>query len=352
MHGEGVLARAAAATLFAPMPGLMRLLTAACFRHFDVVGAGRVPRGPVLFVANHPATWTDVVVLDVAVGRRLHFLAHETLFRPWFRRAVLRLYGTLPVWYRGDDDATPDRNRRTFERCHALLARGDAIAIFPEGVSDTDRTLRPLKTGAARLWLEQAGAGGTVPALVPVAIRYEDRVAFRTDVTVVFGTPLEGHPGRAPADTVENADAHALTREIAVAIEAALAEAADVATREAGVRPQRPAPSARRRMRAALVPFAVAGRVLHTPALDLIEHAVHALAPLPQQIAFGRMGAAIVVLPVWYLILGVALGTWAGWRWSPLVFAVPALGWIACLDYDVRRARDRARTPEPGGPAR
>ena len=42
------------------------------------------------------------------------------------------------------------------------LARGEAIVIFPEGVSQPEPTLKTLRTGAARLLLD-AEAAGTPP---------------------------------------------------------------------------------------------------------------------------------------------------------------------------------------------
>jgi 1-acyl-sn-glycerol-3-phosphate acyltransferase len=158
------------------------------FRRFETSGRELFPAcGPALVVANHPAAWTDVVVLDVALRRKLRFVAHERLFHPWIRGLLLKLHASLPVRYRHEDPESEAMNRATFDRCHELFRRGGAIVMFPEGVSGSDRVVRELKTGAARMVLEHVAAGGEAPALIPVGILYEDRTMFRTRVDVAVG---------------------------------------------------------------------------------------------------------------------------------------------------------------------
>src|SRR6266545_2611236 len=179
-RGGRALGRGLLAALYAVMQVTMEVVARVYFRGVETLHRDRFPaRGPVLVVANHPATWTDVVVLDVALDRKLHFLAHQPLFRPWPRRLLLKLFSALPVWHRDDEPDSAAHNRETFDQCHVLFQRGEAIAVFPEGVSGGDRTLQPLKTGAARLLLEHLAACDQAPNLVPIGIRYEDRTAFR-----------------------------------------------------------------------------------------------------------------------------------------------------------------------------
>src|SRR5262245_25682746 len=110
------------------------------FRSIDIRRRERVPRaGPLLVVANHPASFTDVIVLGLAIPRHLHFLAMAPIFKPWIRGFALRLCGTLPIYRRKDDPALMQRNDETFRECHAFLDRGGAVLIFPEGTSLEDR---------------------------------------------------------------------------------------------------------------------------------------------------------------------------------------------------------------------
>jgi 1-acyl-sn-glycerol-3-phosphate acyltransferase len=332
------LARAAAAPPYALMQGLMSIAAAVCFRRIQVANRGRFPgHGPAVVIANHPAAWTDVIVLDVAFGRKLHFLAHETLFRPRSRGALLRLYGALPVYFRHETPDGTARNRATFARCRTLLERGEVIAVFPEGVSEDVPVLLPLKTGAARLILGSA-AGDAWP-VVPVAIRYEDRCAFRDRVTLAVGEPVSATPYLSRRDSDPDSAAHAFTAAMARALERAMADADARAAVPDSARP-RPegAPLA-----ALVAVLGVAGRIAHAPVVAVIEACVHRCMGQPQRLALGRIALGLVLLPAWYAtIAAVALGLNAG-PWLAAVFVVPVLGGFACMDSDRRRAAARVR---------
>jgi 1-acyl-sn-glycerol-3-phosphate acyltransferase len=339
-------ARAVIALLFAPARAAILSAAAVHFRRLCVLGSpARGARGPVLLAANHPAAWTDVVVLDVALGRRLHFLAMDALFVPWVRGWLLRLFGTLPVADAGDASERAHRNRETFDRCHTLLRRGDAIALFPEGVSAGDRTLRPFHTGAARMLLEHDASGADAPRMIPAAIYYADRTAFRSDVVIALGAPLDVTAHRAGWAAHPEAAAHALTDDLTREIEALLVTAAGIASRIAATR--RPAWPARRAW--LFVPLAAAGRVLHAPAVALIEACTRRWMATPQQVALGRIGTGLLILPAWGAVLAGLAALFGGIPAAlGVVVALPALGWIACLDADHRLARDRAHSGHSG----
>ncbi len=212
---------------------LVRVAVRSYFRRIEVLKADRVPaHGPLLVVANHPASIADVLLLGVALPRRLHFLAHSGLFRPWPRGLLLRLFGALPVYRREDEPARAIRNDDTFRACHALFARGGAVVVFPEGVSVTDREVLPLKTGAARLALgEEALRPGTL-ALLPVGLHLAERSAFRSDVVVSVGRPLDLAPWAAQAaDDLEGA-VRALTHALQEAIARRILRVPDAALSE------------------------------------------------------------------------------------------------------------------------
>jgi len=340
--GHGLLA-----ALYGAVQALMEVVSRVYFHRVETVHHDRFPaRGPVLVVANHPAAWTDVVVLDVGLDRKLHFLAHEPLFRPWPRRMLLALFSALPVWHRHDEPQRVAHNRDTFDRCRALFRRGEVIAVFPEGVSGDDRTLQPLKTGAARLLLEHITAGDEAPALVPVGIHYEDRTAFRTRVVVEVGAPIAVAADRAAWERDPDVEAHALTAEIHRALETQLAAAASHARAGAS---DATAGGAARVAAALATAAAMAGTVLHAIPAFAIERCARWIARVPQQLAFARMALGLFVLPLWYAGLVVLAGSLGGGVWYTVPAAAPALGMLACREIDRRHARTRAPRAAPGG---
>ena len=137
------------------------------FRRVSIAGLENIPRdAPVIFAPNHPNSLVDPLFLLAFAPREVVFLAKEPLFRMPIIGRLVRWAGAIPV-FRKQDDADMSRNHETFTRVHQLLARGGAVAIFPEGMSHDDPQLRPFKTGAARMAL---GATAMGPADRPVQI--------------------------------------------------------------------------------------------------------------------------------------------------------------------------------------
>jgi len=190
---------AVGAALYAVLRVPVRAAVGSYFRPIVIRDVDRIPAsGPVLVIANHPATLSEVFLLGTRLGRRFHFLAASFTFQPWIRGLFMRLCGSLPIYRRQDDPDLTYRNEQTFRACHDLFDRGGAIVIFPEGESEKDRSLLPLRTGAARLSLgydSRPGREGTL-AVVPVGLYFSDREAFRSEVVVSVGPPIPLDPYR------------------------------------------------------------------------------------------------------------------------------------------------------------
>lgn len=173
---------------------LCRLVLRIFFREIEVVGTDRVPAaGPVMFVVNHPNGLLDPLFVLCLTGRRVSFLAKEPLFRMFVVGAFVRAFECLPV-YRKQDGADPAKNRASIEQSVALLRRGNAIAIFPEGTSHSDPQLKPLKPGAARMALRASASNlgqGELPVqVVPIGLTYTRKSTFRSRALMVFGDPV------------------------------------------------------------------------------------------------------------------------------------------------------------------
>jgi len=187
------------------------------FRRVEVVGAGNVPaRGPVIFVLNHPNALIDPAVLLCLAPRPVAFLAKAPLFKTPVLGWIIRAVDSIPVYRRQDEGGAAVDNRATFRQARALLERGHAVAIFPEGTSHSDPRLKPLKTGAARIALGTALDGLQI---VPAGLYYDDKASFRSDALMVYGAPIAvpraalDELGEATADEVR-----ALTRRIEQAL--------------------------------------------------------------------------------------------------------------------------------------
>ncbi len=189
-------------------PVLWRLavLGTSIFYRIDRVGPP-LPEGPVLLVANHPNTVLDPAVIQGTATRPVRFLAKSTLFERHVLSPFVRRSGAIPVYRRIDPGVDTARNVETFAAVERALAEGDAICLFPEGVSHVSGRLEPLRTGAARMALAAAAAGRRV-AIVPVGLNFDRLPMFRSRMTALYGRPFD------PGDLVDafRADPHRATR--------------------------------------------------------------------------------------------------------------------------------------------
>ena len=186
---------------------LARAITAVFYR---VDEAGSVPAaGPVLLLPNHPNALLDPAVIWATSGRDVRFLAKSTLFDGPFG-PILKGAGAIPVYRRLDQGVDASRNSETFSAVQNALTAGDAVCLFPEGISHSTGRLEPLRTGAARMAIG-AEQEGTRVSVIAVGLNFERKTAFRSRVTVLYGPPfsisdLADQPGGARLATDRIAD--------------------------------------------------------------------------------------------------------------------------------------------------
>jgi len=176
---------------------LTKLLSVAAVRtFFNTITAKHlehIPKnGPLIFVANHPNTMMDPLVIGTTCPRDLHFFAKSTLFNHWINRHILNRLKLVPVYRKQDNPNQMDKNDRTFSRGYTILEKGGSFLIFPEGVSTGDRILEKIKTGAARIGLgaEEKNDFNLNVHIIPVGLTYSDAIKFRGDIFVRYGKPI------------------------------------------------------------------------------------------------------------------------------------------------------------------
>lgn len=170
---------------------IARLLLSLFYRRIEIIGAEHIPaRGPVIVTANHHNSLVDPMLVMTAVPRPLVVLAAAPLFRNPVIGPLLRLVGALPVLRRQEGIGDPARNDAMFGAVAAALSRGGAVLLFPEGRTQPEPVLLPLRTGAARMLL--AAATDEMPvALLPAGLVFHEPGTFRAGwALVLVGPPV------------------------------------------------------------------------------------------------------------------------------------------------------------------
>ncbi len=170
---------------------LARLLLSLFYRRIEIVGGENVPaRGPVVIAANHHNSLVDPMLIMTAVPRPLVILAAAPLFRNPIIGPFLRLLGALPVLRRQEGIGDPARNDAMFGAVAGALRRGGVVLLFPEGRTQPEPVLLPLRTGAARMLLGATTEEMPV-TLLPVGLVFHEPGTFRTGwALVLVGAPV------------------------------------------------------------------------------------------------------------------------------------------------------------------
>jgi len=124
-------------------------------------GRGHIPDGGVILAANH-RSFLDPFVVGCCLRRPTYFVAKQELFGNRFVGWFLNCMGAFPV-RRGDSD------EQSTATALALLERGAAVVIFPEGTRCRSGPLNPPRRGVGRLAL------ATGAPVVPIAVMGTER---------------------------------------------------------------------------------------------------------------------------------------------------------------------------------
>ena len=173
---------------------LMRVTVQFFFKTVQIKNKEAIPKkAPLLILANHPSMLMDPVIVASILNRKVYFLAKGALFQGKFAQWLLPKLGIIPVHRVQDDPTQLARNASTFKKCFEHLEKGDAILMFPEGISITQRKLQPLKTGAAKIALSTESRNNNQLGLqiLVIGLHYDDQHKFNRDLLVHIHDPID-----------------------------------------------------------------------------------------------------------------------------------------------------------------
>ena len=159
------------------------------FRRIERAGEppGPETRGRV-FVSNHHNALIDPILVLTDAACEISPIAKSTLWDIPGLAWLLDRAGAVPIVRRKDaPDKDASANEAMFAKIASHLADGGNILIFPEGTSHSEPHLAPLRTGAARMLIAADKAARTPPTFQAVALEFDDREQFRSRCLVLWG---------------------------------------------------------------------------------------------------------------------------------------------------------------------
>ena len=181
-----------ASVLYTIVKWIVRLTLNSYFRKIVITGYHHVStKGPVIFVANHPSAFMDPMVVATCINRPIHFLAAAEFFGKGFKAwAYQNLLNMIPVYRPSTLPTETHNNEAVFSKCFELLGSGGALLVFPEGNSVTEKRIRKLKTGVARMALGTKDNSSGKVEVIPIGLNYGNPHRFRSDLFINIGKPL------------------------------------------------------------------------------------------------------------------------------------------------------------------
>jgi hypothetical protein len=152
------------------------------YQAIDLVGLENIPEsGPLIVAANHQNALVDPILLLGQIPRRFGAGCQGATVPPPAHRPLPASDGRAARPPPPGGGHRPRAEPGDVFRRDRHLGAGQAVLIFPEGVSHPDPALMPLRTGAARMLLEAEAAadGNRGVALVPVGLVFHEPGTFR-----------------------------------------------------------------------------------------------------------------------------------------------------------------------------
>jgi 1-acyl-sn-glycerol-3-phosphate acyltransferase len=148
----GLLNAIVAAYIFLLVPEyLLRFVAFVATRlvyRFQVRGDENIPvAGPAILVCNH-VSFVDAVLLMAASPRPIRFIMDHRIFAIPVLGWLFKLARAIPI---ASQREHPEVYARAFEQARQVLADGDLLGIFPEGVITNDGQLGEFKGGIMKV---------------------------------------------------------------------------------------------------------------------------------------------------------------------------------------------------------
>jgi len=180
--------------LYSILKIVMQITVRTFFRSVTVHNKELIPdKGPLMVLVNHPSTFMDPIVVATMLNRKVFSLGKGDIFKSKIAKWFLPKLRVIPIYRQKDDPSLMSKNKEIFIKCFEHLEDGGALLMFPEGTSITERKLRPIKTGAARIALGAEAQNNFQLGIniITVGLNYANPHKFNRDLFINIGKPIK-----------------------------------------------------------------------------------------------------------------------------------------------------------------
>lgn len=313
------------------------------YRPFKIKGLENIPKGvPVILAPNHQNSFLDAILPACFQPRTIHFLARSDVFKKGLVENILYSIKMWPVYRQRDGKDSLDKNEEIFRRCSELLRNNGCLLLFPEGDQVCAHKLRTLKKGMARIAFQAAEESGFQKEIyiVPLGLNYEHFWNFDTALEMRFGKPVKVLDFAADYQENDQKGLNVLTQAVSDRLREEIIHIDDPADEkfwfeEAGLSgddltspayfknldlKMRPASKKKKSGINAL------GRLLHWPALTLINNVLKSKIRDVKFLGSVKFGLGLVLFPLYYaMVAGIVSGLSGVWWSGPAAVVVMAV---------------------------
>lgn len=172
---------------------VMQITVRVFFRSITIRNKELIPdKGPLMVLVNHPSTFMDPIVVATMLNRKVFFLGKGILFKSKIAAWLLPKFNVIPIYRQKDDPSMMDKNKEIFIKCFEHLENSGALLMFPEGTSITERKLRQIKTGAARIALGAEARNNFQLGvnIITIGLNYANPHKFNRDLFINIAKPI------------------------------------------------------------------------------------------------------------------------------------------------------------------
>ncbi len=151
-----------------------------------------VPRNePVLFLPNHQGALMDVLLIVTDSHRKPFFLTRSDVFKRPTLKKFFTYLRMLPIYRIRDGRESLKKNQAVFDECARLLQKKHALVMFPEASHNIKRRVRPLSKGFTRILSNTLDKTPELKIhIIPVGMNYRSNTGFPDKVALYYGTPI------------------------------------------------------------------------------------------------------------------------------------------------------------------